>query len=200
MKDIRAKVDWKKGDGLVPAIIQDSATGTVLMLGFMNREALNRTLKTGNVWFFSRSRKCLWMKGGVSKHILRVASVDLDCDQDTLLLKVHPSGPVCHRGMQSCFGRGNVTSELRELFTVIESRKHTPLSNSYTSALFRAGADTLCLKVAEEALETIQAAKKQTRIRLIEETTDLLYHLFVLLAAKKIQWKEIEGEVRKRKQ
>lgn len=200
MKDIRAKVDWKKGDGFVPAIIQDATTSAVLMLGFMNREALGLTLKTGKVWFWSRSRQCLWMKGGVSKHILRVVSVDLDCDQDTLLLKVQPSGPTCHTGMPSCFGRENVTSELRELFTVIKSRKHTPLPNSYTSSLFRAGLDTICLKVAEEALETIQAAKEQTRTRLIEETTDLLYHLFVLLAAKKIQWKEIEGEVRKRKQ
>jgi len=199
MKNILTKIDWNKGDGLVPAIIQDAMTDTVLMLGFMNREALAKTVKTGNVWFYSRTRSRLWMKGETSKNILRVARLKLDCDNDTLLIKVQPTGPVCHTGDASCFREKKSTNEIRELFSSIEERKKNAPRDSYTASLFKAGIDRIALKVSEEALEVIQAATKETKTRVIEEATDLLYHLFVLLAKKRVSLKEIENEIRKRK-
>lgn len=199
MKNILTKVDWKKGEGLVPAIIQDEATSAVLMLGFMNKDALLKTLKTGNVWFYSRTRRRLWMKGETSKNVLRVVQMTLDCDKDTLLIQATPAGPTCHTGKYSCFKEKSGEQELRELFSVIESRKKSPVSKSYTSSLFQAGLDKMSLKVAEEALEVVHAAQKQTKTRLVEETADLFYHLFVLLAGKGIRLNDIENELQRRR-
>ncbi len=200
MKASLSKVDWKKGDGLIPAIIQDSKTGLVLMLGFMNKEALQKTLKTKKVWFYSRTRKRLWMKGETSKNILKLVDVKLDCDQDTLLIKAEPTGPTCHTGNWTCFdeepeGQGILT----ELFALIESRKKKMPKDSYTTHLFSRGLKKICAKVEEESGEVIQAATQETKKRLIEESVDLLYHLFVLLVEKKIAFEEILEEVQLRR-
>ena len=201
MKNIIKKIDWKKNGGLVPAIIQDASNNAILMLGYMNRQSLQNTLKTGKVWFYSRSKKRLWMKGETSKNFLAVQEIRPDCDNDTLLIKVRPAGPTCHQGEYSCFGKENRdgSGELLGLFDTIQDRKEKMPKGSYTASLFRAGLEKISLKVAEESLEVIQAANKQTKKRLIEETVDLFYHMFVLLAEKKISLGEIGTEIKKRK-
>ena len=201
MKNIIKKIDWKKNGGLVPAIIQDASNNAILMLGYMNRQSLQNTLKTGKVWFYSRSKKRLWMKGETSKNFLAVQEIRPDCDNDTLLIKVRPAGPTCHQGEYSCFGEENRdgSGELLGLFDTIQDRKEKMPKGSYTASLFRAGLEKISLKVAEESLEVIQAANKQTKKRLIEETVDLFYHMFVLLAEKKISLGEIGTEIKKRK-
>lgn len=199
MKNIPTKVDWKKGNGLVPAIIQDVNTSAVLMLGFMSKEALNKTVQTGNVWFYSRTRKRLWMKGETSSNVLRVVQMKLDCDKDTLLILTKPTGPTCHKGSYSCFKEKRSEQEFSRLFMLIESRKKSPAAKSYTTSLFQAGVDKMSLKVAEEALEVVHAAQKQTKKRLIEETADLFYHLFVLLVGKGIKLCDIENELQQRR-
>ena len=191
------KIDWKKVDGLIPAIIQDPSTGLVLMLGYMNREALKKTIGTGRVWFYSRTRKKLWMKGETSENTLTVQEIKLDCDNDTLLVKAIPQGPICHTGDLTCFSE-TPSDSIRELFSTIINRKEKLPKSSYTTSLFKAGLDKISLKVAEESLEVVQAAQKQTKTRLIEETVDLIYHLFVLLAEKNVALKEVESEIKKR--
>ena len=177
-------LDWPKGDGLLPAIIQDDVTLRVIMLGYMNEEALRRTFETCKVTFFSRSRQCLWQKGETSGHWLQFCSAQMDCDRDTLLVRVLPAGPVCHTGEATCFGR-LVTpdiSELAELAKTIASRKLSFKEGSYTSQLFRSGLQRMAQKVGEEAVETALSAVSQDG-HLAEEAADLLYHLFVLLEA-----------------
>ena len=191
-------INWEKVSGLVPAIIQDSSTGLVLMLGYMNKEALTKTMKTGFVWFYSRTKKKLWMKGETSGNTLKVLSIKTDCDNDTLLIKASPAGPICHTGKMTCFSENAKSDSIKDLFATILSRKNKLPKNSYTASLFKAGLDKITLKVAEESLEVIQAAQKQTQKRLIEETTDLLYHLFVLLAEKNVSLGQIESEIKKR--
>lgn len=198
MKSLVKKINWKKVDGLVPAIIQDNASGVVLMLGYMNEEALTKTEKSGVVWFYSRTKKRLWKKGETSGNTLALESVKLDCDSDTLLIKVTPTGAVCHMGDASCFKEEARSDEIQKLFSTIEERKREPTQKSYTTSLFKAGVDRMTLKVAEESLEVIQSATKETRARLIEETVDLMYHLFVLLVEKKIRLSDIEAEIKKR--
>ena len=192
-------IDWKKGEGLVPAVVQDADTGAVLMLGYMNRESLAKTVKTGNVWFYSRSKKRLWMKGEVSKNVLSVVEISVDCDGDSLLVKAKPSGPTCHTGDYSCFGEEKGAELFSELFGVIEDRKKNAPKNSYTAFLFKGGVPAISQKVEEEALEVIQAAKKETKQRLIEEAVDLFYHTFVLRVQKKISLADIGKEMRKRR-
>jgi phosphoribosyl-ATP pyrophosphohydrolase/phosphoribosyl-AMP cyclohydrolase len=192
------KVNWEKGNGLVPAIIQDPATGLVLMLGYLNKEALAKTLKTGFVWFYSRTKKRLWMKGETSQNTLKVLDIKLDCDNDTLLIKALPQGPVCHSGTMTCFSETGTNNSIRDLFVTILGRKRNLPKGSYTTSLFKAGIDKISLKVAEESLEVIHAAQKQTKQRLIEETTDLLYHVFVLLAEKNVSLESVESEIKKR--
>lgn len=192
------KLNFKKLDGLLPAVIQDSHTAQVLMLGFMNKESLQKTIRTQKVWFYSRSRGRLWMKGELSKHTLKVVSIASDCDRDTLLIQVEPAGPTCHTGNTSCFNAPEQGNELRKLFAIVESRKNELPRNSYTTSLFKAGSDKISLKVAEEFLEVLQAIKKETKGRLVEETVDLFYHLFVLLIGKNISWQELEAEIRTR--
>ena len=198
MKDIVKKIDWEKGNGLIPAVVQDNSSGTVLMLGFMNRDALEKTVDSGEVWFYSRTKKRLWKKGEESGNVLRVVDIKTDCDFDSLLIKAVPKGPTCHLGRNSCFDYEFAPDRLRKLFSVIEGRKKEMPDKSYTAELFRAGADKISLKVSEESMEVIQAAQKETRERLIEESVDLIFHLFVLLAEKKVSLFEVEVEIEKR--
>ena len=198
MKNLIKKINWEKAEGLVPAIIQQADTGTILMLGYMNKESYEKTLKTKKVWFYSRSKKRLWMKGEVSKNVINVIDMATDCDGDALLIKARPSGPVCHKGTASCFNENHGIQELLKLFKTIQCRKEKLPKNSYTASLFRTGLDKICLKVAEEAMEVVRAAQKQTKKRLIEESVDLIYHLFVLLSDKNISMWEINSEIKKR--
>ncbi|MFA5352497.1 MAG: bifunctional phosphoribosyl-AMP cyclohydrolase/phosphoribosyl-ATP diphosphatase HisIE [Candidatus Gracilibacteria bacterium] len=199
MKNLSKQIDWQKCAGLVPAIIQAASNNEILMLGFMNQEALQKTLKTKQVYFYSRSRKKLWLKGETSKNYLNLVSMQIDCDNDTLLIKVNPSGNTCHTGNYSCFGneKGKLAI-LADLFALIEKRKKEMPAKSYTTSLFREGKNKICSKIAEEALEVMQAAKKETKQRLVEESSDLLYHLFVLLADQKISLEDVGEELRKR--
>ncbi|MFA5877019.1 MAG: bifunctional phosphoribosyl-AMP cyclohydrolase/phosphoribosyl-ATP diphosphatase HisIE [Candidatus Paceibacterota bacterium] len=197
-KELVRKMDWEKVNGLVPAIIQDAKNGLVLMLGYMNEEALTRTVNTGSVWFYSRTRKTLWKKGETSGNVLSVEDIRVDCDNDTILIKARPTGPVCHTGDTTCFKEEATRNELSLLFGVLEQRKRDLPKDSYTTKLFEAGLDRIALKVAEESLEVIQAATKETRERTIEETADLLYHLFVLLVQKNITLQDVEKELQKR--
>lgn len=198
MKSLKDRIDWIKINGLVPAIIQNASNGGVLMLGYMDKEALVKTEKTGFVWFYSRTKQGLWKKGETSGNTLRVKDIKLDCDNDALLVKAVPAGPTCHTGDISCFKEEASRDEMRELFRTIKMRKEKLPAGSYTTTLFRAGLDRIALKVAEESLEVIQAATKETKQRLIEETMDLLFHLFVLLVAKNVDLEMIGKEMRKR--
>ena len=194
MKKINIKkINWEKVNGLVPAIIQDPSTGLVLMLGYLNQEALTKTMKTGFVWFYSRTRKKLWMKGETSQNTLKVLDIKLDCDNDTLLIKAVPQGPICHTGDLTCFSEVANNNSIKDLFSTIAGRKEKLPKGSYTISLFKAGLDKISLKVAEESLEVIHAAQKQSQKRLVEETVDLLYHLFVLLADKNVTLEQVES-------
>ncbi len=193
------KIDWKKFFDLVPAIAQDARSGMVLMLGYMNQEALKKTLKSKKVWFFSRSKKRLWMKGEQSGNILSVVEINLDCDNDTLLIKVNPKGPTCHTGNKSCFKDEESFDFLEDLEEVIKKRKKEMPKDSYTATLFKAGLERICEKVAEESTEVIKAARKETRKRLSEESSDLIYHLLVLLVKKGVNWREVKAEMKSRR-
>lgn len=198
MKNLIKKIDWGENNDLVPAIIQDADTSAVLMLGYMNKQSLAKTLKAKKVWFYSRSKKRLWLKGETSKNFLDLIDAKTDCDGDTLLIKARPVGPTCHKGDYSCFGESKKIDALSELFKTIRDRKEKMPKKSYTTSLFKAGLDKISLKVAEEALEVVHAAQKQTKKRLVEETADLIYHLFVLLASKNIEIYQISKEIKKR--
>ncbi|MDE2079352.1 MAG: bifunctional phosphoribosyl-AMP cyclohydrolase/phosphoribosyl-ATP diphosphatase HisIE [Patescibacteria group bacterium] len=193
-------LDWEKVGGMMPAIVQDASNGLVLMLGYMNKEALARTVETGSVWFYSRTRQKLWMKGETSGNVLTVKDIRADCDNDTLLVKAEPAGPVCHSGDRTCFREDEPYDALRSLFSVIAARKTELPENSYTTELFKAGINRIALKVAEEALEVVQAGTKQSKERLIEETADLLYHLFVLLVERGATLDDVQMELGKRSQ
>jgi phosphoribosyl-ATP pyrophosphohydrolase/phosphoribosyl-AMP cyclohydrolase len=186
IKDLNVSaLDWAKGDGLVPAIVQDSQSLRVLMLGYCNRESLTKTLETGLATFFSRSRQCLWQKGETSGNILKVVDIKLDCDNDTLLMLVEPEGPVCHTGARTCFGEGDKAADLSviaDLASVIHQRRLKPTSESYTVKLFNSGILRIAQKVGEEGVETALAATAQNNT-LAPEAADLLYHLLVLLEA-----------------
>lgn len=187
--------------GLVPAIIQNATTGQVLMLGYMNQIALKKTLKERRVWFYSRSKRRLWMKGEVSKNILNFVSAKWDCDSDALLIKVIPAGPTCHTNAISCFSKKQESFDcaFAELFETILDRKRKKPAGSYTAYLFKKGLSKICAKVAEESKEVIKAAKKETKKRLIEESVDLFYHTFVLLAQKGLDLGQLADEMRRRR-
>lgn len=193
-------IDFDKMDGLVPAIIQDADTAKVLMLGFMNREAYDRTLETGKVTFFSRTRNRLWTKGEESGNFLHVVSVKEDCDRDTLLIQVHPVGPVCHTGADTCWGEKNEQPVmfLKELQEFINVRHREMPEGSYTTSLFRSGVNKMAQKVGEEAVETVIEACNGTDERLIYESADLLYHLIVLLTSKGYSIEDIARELKER--
>lgn len=195
------KVDFDKyQDGLAPAIIQDAETRNVLMLGFMNKEALEATEKSGRVTFFSRSKQRLWTKGEESGNFLDVKDVLIDCDQDTLLVRVRPEGPVCHKGSDTCWGEKNEPMAfLRKLENIIEQRQNSPENaSSYVSSLFRAGINKIAQKVGEEAVETVIEAKDNNDERFIDESADLLFHLLILLQARGYRLKDVEDRLKKR--
>lgn len=186
--------------GLVPAIIQDDRTKNVLMLGFMNEEAYNMTIETGKVTFFSRTKNRLWIKGEESGNYLNIVSIEKDCDNDTLLIKVIPTGPVCHTGSDTCFGHKNEwgVEFLKYIQDFIERRYVEKPEKSYTTSLFKSGINRMAQKVGEEAVETVIEATNGTDDRLIYEASDMIYHLIVLLTAKGHRIEELVEELVKR--
>ncbi|MBR4118754.1 MAG: bifunctional phosphoribosyl-AMP cyclohydrolase/phosphoribosyl-ATP diphosphatase HisIE [Bacteroidales bacterium] len=194
------KLDFNKMGGLIPAIIQDSCTGKVLMLGFMNEEALAKTQEIGKVTFFSRTKNRLWTKGETSGNFLNVVSIAVDCDNDTLLIKVKPVGPVCHTGSDTCFGETNETDLffLSYLQDFIDRRKQEMPEGSYTTSLFKKGVNRMAQKVGEEAVETVIEATNGTDEGFLYEASDLIYHLIVLLTSKGHRIEELAQELKKR--
>ena len=194
------ELDFEKMNGLIPAIIQDNYTQKVLMLGFMNKEAYEKTMETGKVTFFSRTKNRLWTKGEESGNFLHVVSVKADCDNDTLLIMVHPEGPVCHKGTDTCWGDKNEQDImfLQELQDFIDRRRQEMPEKSYTTSLFNSGVNKMAQKVGEEAVETILEACNGTDERLIYEGADLLYHLIVLLTYKGYRIEDLARELKER--
>lgn len=195
------KIDFDKMGGLVPAIIQDAVTKNVLMLGFMNEEAYQKTIDTKKVTFWSRTRNCLWTKGETSGNYLNLVDIKLDCDHDTLLVKVHPQGPTCHLGTDTCWGEDNSLNPilfLSELQNFIDKRHQEMPENSYTTSLFKKGINKMAQKVGEEATETIIEATNGTNEQLVYESSDLLYHLIVMLSAKGLSIEDVASELIKR--
>jgi phosphoribosyl-ATP pyrophosphohydrolase/phosphoribosyl-AMP cyclohydrolase len=184
--------------GLIPCIIQDLETKNVLMLGYMNIEAINKTISEGRVTFFSRSRQRLWTKGETSGNFLSVVFLEADCDQDTLLRSVNPEGPVCHTGSRTCFGPGQEET-LAELESTIRDRKQNIQSGSYTSGLFEKGINAIAQKVGEEAVELIIEAKDHDDNKFLNEAADLLFHYLILLQARGFKLADIKSVLRERK-
>lgn len=203
------KIDYEKyADSLVPVIVQDYETNVVLMLGFMNRESLEITEKSGKVTFYSRSRQQLWTKGETSENFLYVKKISIDCDNDTILIKANPVGAVCHTGAETCFGEENsgekaqINNEenfLFELERVIQNRKKYPSANSYTSKIFAKGINKIAQKVGEEAVELVIEAKDNNVELFKAEAADLLYHFLILLVEKNISLEEIVETLKQRK-
>ncbi|RJQ64379.1 MAG: bifunctional phosphoribosyl-AMP cyclohydrolase/phosphoribosyl-ATP diphosphatase HisIE [Stygiobacter sp.] len=188
----KSKLNYGKLGGLLPAIIVDNDTDAVLMLGFMNTEALEQTLTTKKVTFFSRTKKKLWVKGETSGNFLELIDIKTDCDNDTLLVYAKPQGPTCHTGDYSCFGvKENHSKFLLQLYSLIKSRKTELPAGSYTTTLYQKGTNRIIQKVGEEAIETVIAAKNRDRNEIINEVSDLFYHLFVMLAEQDIEFDEI---------
>jgi phosphoribosyl-ATP pyrophosphohydrolase/phosphoribosyl-AMP cyclohydrolase len=197
------QIDFDKLQGLVPAVIQDAVTNKVLMLGFMNREAYEKTVQTGLVTFWSRTRNCLWTKGETSGNVLRVVKILNDCDNDTLLIKVNPAGPVCHTGADTCWNETNERNPLlflTELQDFINKRYEEMPEGSYTTSLFKDGLNRMAQKVGEEALELVIEATNGTNDRLIYEGSDMLYHLIVLLTSKGLRIEDMAAELAERHQ
>ena len=203
-------IDFEKMGGLVPAIIQDAETRNVLMLGFMNKEAYEKTVATGHVTFWSRTRQTLWTKGETSGHFLNLMDMKIDCDNDTLLVRVHPVGPTCHKGTDTCWGEENTplsdgTAQhsdallfLSELQDFIDRRKQEMPEGSYTTSLFTKGINKIAQKVGEEALETVIEATNGTKEHLVYEASDLLYHLIVMLTEKGLRIEDVAEELHRR--
>lgn len=186
-----SKLNFQKLNGLIPAIIIDTAKN-VLMLGFMNEEALRLTIETKRVTFFSRTRNKLWVKGETSGNYLNLVNIIPDCDNDTLLIEANPQGNTCHNGNYSCFGISNTSNDFLEiLFELIKQRKINMPENSYTTTLFKEGSNRIIQKVGEESIETVIAAKNRDRSEIINEVSDLIYHLFVMLAEQDIEFSEV---------
>ncbi|WP_321281325.1 bifunctional phosphoribosyl-AMP cyclohydrolase/phosphoribosyl-ATP diphosphatase HisIE [Marinifilum fragile] len=186
-KDLTNQIDFNKGDGLVPAIIQDVKTQKVLMLGYMNKESYEKTIESGKVTFYSRSKQRLWTKGEESGNFLNLKDLSLDCDKDTLLIKVDPVGPVCHKGTDTCWEEANVASSidfLLQLQQVITERKKNLSEKSYTASLFEKGINKIAQKVGEEAVELVIEAKDDNEDLFMGEAADLMFHYLVLLTAK----------------
>ena len=194
------KLDFEKMGGLIPAIVQDNNTNKVLMLGFMNEEAYEETKATGKVTFFSRTKNRIWMKGETSGNTLQVVSIAADCDNDTLLIKAVPAGPVCHTGADTCFGEKNVEDImfLKYLQNFIEQRRQEMPEGSYTTTLFQKGINRMAQKVGEEAAEIIIAAKNPDKEEIKYEISDFLYHAMVLMVEKGVTWEEITNELARR--
>lgn len=203
MKENMIKFDELKSDradGLVPVVVQDADTLQVLMLGYMNREALEKTFDSGKVTFWSRSRNCLWTKGETSGNYLELKSVSVDCDNDTLLVRAVPYGPTCHNGTTTCFGDQVPDHEgfIRKLQAVIRDRHEKMPEGSYTTYLFDKGTNKMAQKVGEEAVETVIEAVAHNKERLIYESSDLIYHLLVLLESEGLSIADLEKELQSR--
>lgn len=186
------KPDFSKySDGLVPVIVQDAYSNTVLMLGYMNEAALSRTQQENKVTFFSRSKQRLWTKGETSGHFLDVKEIRTDCDNDCLLIRAVPAGPVCHTGADTCFSETNSGFSLPQLESIIRERKENPAGSSYTASLFRKGINAIAQKVGEEAVELVIESKDEDREKFLGEAADLVFHFLVLLQAKQCTLEEV---------
>jgi phosphoribosyl-ATP pyrophosphohydrolase/phosphoribosyl-AMP cyclohydrolase len=195
------KIDFEKCGGLVPAIIQDVQTRKVLMLGYMNEEAFNKTIETKKVTFWSRSRQTLWTKGETSGNFLHLVDVKVDCDNDTLLIQATPDGPTCHTGTDTCWGEVNESNPLlflTELQDFINRRHEEMPEGSYTTSLFKDGINRMAQKLGEEALEAVIEATNGTNDKLIYEASDMFYHLIVLLTSKGLRIEDVASELQKR--
>jgi phosphoribosyl-ATP pyrophosphohydrolase/phosphoribosyl-AMP cyclohydrolase len=194
------RLDWGKGGGILPAIVQDARTARVLMLGYMNPESLQRTLETRRAVFFSRSRQHLWIKGETSGHVLDVVDVSADCDHDTILVLAHPNGPTCHKGTESCFAEARTPDATRLAFlasleaTIARRIAESP-EGSYTARLYASGISRIAQKVGEEGVETALAAVTRDDRELLGECADLLYHILVLLKARNLSFDQVVREL-----
>ncbi|WP_273443793.1 bifunctional phosphoribosyl-AMP cyclohydrolase/phosphoribosyl-ATP diphosphatase HisIE [Neolewinella agarilytica] len=188
----------KSPDGLLPAIVQDATTRVVLMQGYMNQEAVDKTLATGKVTFFSRSKKRLWTKGETSENYLHLVSISADCDKDSLLIQARPDGPTCHTGSDTCWGEANQGEFLDHLERTIQHRRDSPSEKSYTSQLLARGINKVAQKVGEEAVELVIEAKDDDRDLFLGEAADLMYHYIVLLAAKGYSLEDVREVLRSR--
>lgn len=188
----------KSPDGLLPAIVQDATTRVVLMQGYMNQEAVDKTLATGKVTFFSRSKKRLWTKGETSENYLHLVSISADCDKDSLLIQARPDGPTCHTGSDTCWGEANQGEFLDHLERTIQHRRDSPSEKSYTSQLLARGINKVAQKVGEEAVELVIEAKDDDRELFLGEAADLMYHYIVLLAAKGYSLEDVREVLRSR--
>jgi phosphoribosyl-ATP pyrophosphohydrolase/phosphoribosyl-AMP cyclohydrolase len=186
------EIDFKKGNGLVPVVIQDNNTLQVLMVGYMNEEAYSKTRDEGKVTFFSRSKNRLWTKGETSGNFLIVKEITTDCDNDALLIKVNPAGPVCHTGKKSCFGEETSRGFIYELEQIVNQRINDNVQDSYTNKIFRKGINKVAQKVGEEAVELVIEAKDNNEDLFKNEAADLLFHFLILLKAKGISFSDIE--------
>ena len=203
-------IDFKKSGGLVPAIIQDARTRNVLMLGYMNQEALDKTIQTKKVTFWSRSRNCLWTKGETSGNVLNLVDIKVDCDNDTLLVRAIPDGPTCHKGTDTCWGEENTALQgsplqndnpllfLSQLQDFIDRRHEEMPEGSYTTSLFKDGVNRMAQKLGEEALETVIEATHGSKEKLVYEASDMIYHLIVLLTSKGLRIEDVAAELQKR--
>ncbi|MCL1124887.1 bifunctional phosphoribosyl-AMP cyclohydrolase/phosphoribosyl-ATP diphosphatase HisIE [Shewanella surugensis] len=192
------QLDWDKQDGLIPAVVQNHLSGKVLMLGYMDKAALEKTLSSKQVTFFSRSKQRLWTKGESSGHTLELIAIDKDCDNDSLLVQVLPNGPTCHLGTESCWKDGKSHSFIDNLSKLIAERKGQDPKSSYTAYLFDRGTKRIAQKVGEEGLETALAAATHDKPELIDEASDLLYHLLVLLEDQQLSLSDITQNLMQR--
>jgi phosphoribosyl-ATP pyrophosphohydrolase/phosphoribosyl-AMP cyclohydrolase len=194
-------IEFEKGNGLVPVIIQDNSTQKVLMLGYMNQEAYDKTVSENTVTFYSRTKNRLWTKGEESGNFLNVVSITNDCDNDTLLIKVNPVGPVCHTGADTCWNEKNQVNGypfIQQLSTIIKERKNAPVNTSYTAQLFAKGINKIAQKVGEEAVEIVIEAKDNNDELFLGEAADLLFHYMILLEAKGFSLHDVEELLKKR--
>ena len=191
-------IDFNKGDGLVPVVIQDNNTLQVLMLGYMNQEAFEKTKEENRVTFYSRSKKRLWTKGESSGNFLTVKDIQIDCDQDTILIKAEPAGPTCHTGSTSCFKEETAKGFLYKLESIIQDRIDNDVTDSYTNKLYKRGINKVAQKVGEEAVELVIESKDNNDSLFKNEAADLLYHFLILLKAKGFTLEEIEEQLKQR--
>jgi phosphoribosyl-AMP cyclohydrolase / phosphoribosyl-ATP pyrophosphohydrolase len=198
LKNKEMTIDFKKSDGLVPVVIQDEITLEVLMLGYMNEEAYQKTISEGKVTFFSRSKNRLWTKGEESGNFLHVVSIKEDCDQDTLLIRVNPVGPTCHNGTRSCFDSQYNQNFIFELEKIIDDRYKNPVEGSYVDKLRAKGINKIAQKVGEEGVETVIAALNETEHDFINEASDLIFHLLVLMREKNVSLSSIAKNLENR--
>ncbi|GAD90460.1 MULTISPECIES: bifunctional phosphoribosyl-AMP cyclohydrolase/phosphoribosyl-ATP diphosphatase HisIE [Vibrio] len=196
------RIDWDKVDGLVPAIVQDFTSSQVLMMGYMSPESLQKTGETGLVTFFSRTKQCLWTKGETSGNVLKLKNMSLDCDNDTLLVKVNPVGPTCHKGTTTCWDTDSQEESqmvwLHQLETLLGERKHADPDSSYTASLYARGTKRISQKVGEEGVEVALAATSGDKAELVCESADLIYHLLVLLQDQGLSLNDVVNKLKER--